>query len=116
MSHVDYPSYSRTQEKLKRRTAVEGVLLSGLGNADWPLLYTTSWTKNDLDRAERYYLTLFEAPGAVPALLHGMVRFERVSPLNPCMALMCDTLSSGWSMLIGSQCEAGEMARDESVL
>lgn len=50
-----------------------GVLLSGLGNADWPLLYTSNWTVNDLDRAERYYLTLFEAPGAVPALLHGMV-------------------------------------------
>jgi hypothetical protein len=51
-------------------------LLSGLGNADWPLLYTNNWTKNDLDRAERYYLTLFEAPGAIPALLHGMVRLS----------------------------------------
>lgn len=57
-----------------RYISLPGVLLSGLGNADWPLLYTNTWTKADLDRAERYYLTLFEAPGAIPALLHGMVR------------------------------------------
>ena len=48
--------------------------MTGLASADWPILYSNNSTIEDLDRAERYYLTLFDAPGAVPALLHAMVR------------------------------------------
>lgn len=50
-----------------------GVLLIGLASADFPILYSQKSTAADLDRAERYYLTLFNAPGAIPALLHAMV-------------------------------------------
>jgi hypothetical protein len=46
----------------------------GLARADWPILYgKTMVTADDIGRAERYYLTLFNAPGAVSALLHAMV-------------------------------------------
>lgn len=52
-----------------------GVLLTGLASADWPILYSGKGiTPADLDRAETYYVTLWHAPGAVPALLHAMVR------------------------------------------
>lgn len=51
-----------------------GLLLMGLARADWPILYGNSTvTADDIGRAERYYLTLFNAPGAVSALLHAMV-------------------------------------------
>ena len=53
--------------------ACKGVLLMGLASADWPILYSSERTPEDVIRAERYYLTLFDAPSAVSALLHAMV-------------------------------------------
>ncbi|KAL7007241.1 hypothetical protein EMMF5_003080 [Cystobasidiomycetes sp. EMM_F5] len=61
-------SWLLTQQRASNR-----VLLIGLASADFPILYSQKSTAADLDRAERYYLTLFNAPGAIPALLHAMI-------------------------------------------
>merc|ERR1712093_11132 len=50
-----------------------GVLVTGLACADWPILYAGLTGPAYLDKAETYYMTLFNAPGAVPALLHAMI-------------------------------------------
>lgn len=47
--------------------------MTGLASADWPLLYAGETGSEYLDKAEEYYMTLFNAPGAVSALLHAMV-------------------------------------------
>ena len=40
---------------------------------DFPLLYFSSLADSSIDAAERFYLSLFNAPLAVTALLHGMM-------------------------------------------
>lgn len=40
---------------------------------DFPLLYFSSLTDSSIDAAERFYLSVFNAPLAVSALLHGMM-------------------------------------------
>lgn len=40
---------------------------------DFPLLYYSSLTDASVDAAERFYLSLYNAPLAVSALLHGMM-------------------------------------------
>lgn len=39
---------------------------------DFPLLYS-DYSSRDVDAAERFYLTLFNGPTAISALLHGMM-------------------------------------------
>lgn len=40
---------------------------------DFPLLYYSSLSESSIEAAERFYLSLFNAPLAVTALLHGMM-------------------------------------------
>lgn len=71
---------------------------------------------NDLDRAERYYLTLFEAPGAIPALLHGMVRLSpSLEPDFP-LAKLTTLPYAGRGMPARSECQACKVERNQSFL